>query len=408
MRDLAYEEEGGDRLEIEDMPHDHPHDEQAQTDFVVGEFAAVDQHTSLLQVHQILDERFGFTPDYSATGVYVPTKEATASDWERVPRALCMLDDGMPPNAGAMCDFIRGTQLKHNKMAVQGRSLQTQDTPPWQIWDIDPRNPRHTQLLQFRGRVIRHSPISTVYLYDSAPSEADASEDSEEEGEIRDVEDPWYELRLANGPTEWSLHLTTALDTLHCLRWNASGLSPDQILQRISYSCIPFSTRTTIVAQNPPPVPTSWLPAGPRLQQSRWYDYIFDLQDYYQYEHTVRAVLRSPRSRAAFLVGGIVARRARDLLSADLVFDGPSQEVTKYQIGARLNASGTWDDTITKEELDGICGLIIVHGRALFCFAIRLFHTDNVLQKRDLVMDSNRRSSRGGQDMKHGCLQAQE
>ncbi|KAJ6618822.1 hypothetical protein B0H10DRAFT_1794648, partial [Mycena sp. CBHHK59/15] len=85
--------------------------------------------------------------------------------------------------------------------------------------------------------------------------------------------------------------------------------------------------------------------------------YKFTLEDYYEYQHHCKTLLAQPRARAAFLAGGIVWRIAWDILSPDIVFGGPSIAAIDYQIGACMANTNTWDDVLTENELDLICGM---------------------------------------------------
>ncbi|KAJ7288024.1 hypothetical protein C8J57DRAFT_1047354 [Mycena rebaudengoi] len=81
--------------------------------------------------------------------------------------------------------------------------------------------------------------------------------------------------------------------------------------------------------------------------------------DYAEYEQLRDQFLRSPRGRAARLAGGILGRLARDVVSDEEVCLGPSTEV--LSTGVRLwDGTGPttyWDDVLTEQEVDLICGV---------------------------------------------------
>jgi hypothetical protein len=87
--------------------------------------------------------------------------------------------------------------------------------------------------------------------------------------------------------------------------------------------------------------------------------YKFDLLDYHAYVFHRRAFLRSPRGRAALLYGGVVGRIARSEVSVEDVVAGPTDDVLLD--GVRLwdghSSSAYWDDCLTSQEIDLVCGV---------------------------------------------------
>ncbi|KAJ3726417.1 hypothetical protein DFJ43DRAFT_1002189 [Lentinula guzmanii] len=85
------------------------------------------------------------------------------------------------------------------------------------------------------------------------------------------------------------------------------------------------------------------------------------LQDYHAYEVLRDDFLRSARGRAALLAGGIVARLARDAVNEQDVYDGPTENALQegehvlcvWEEGKHF---ALWDDNLTEEEIDLICG----------------------------------------------------
>ncbi|KAJ3805176.1 hypothetical protein F5876DRAFT_52269, partial [Lentinula aff. lateritia] len=86
-----------------------------------------------------------------------------------------------------------------------------------------------------------------------------------------------------------------------------------------------------------------------------------NLQDYQAYEVVRNEFLRSARGRAALLGGGIVARLARDIVNKHDVYDGPTVHALQegehalcvWEVG---RGRAFWDDQLTSEETDLICG----------------------------------------------------
>lgn len=70
-------------------------------------------------------------------------------------------------------------------------------------------------------------------------------------------------------------------------------------------------------------------------------------------------VLSSPQGRAALLRGGIIARIAKEFISTDRVFEGPSIEVTAHRLGYIVPSEENirlCDDELTEHEIAIICG----------------------------------------------------
>ncbi|TFK31585.1 hypothetical protein BDQ12DRAFT_618659 [Crucibulum laeve] len=88
--------------------------------------------------------------------------------------------------------------------------------------------------------------------------------------------------------------------------------------------------------------------------------YTPDHLDYSGYVTHCDHFLRSAAGCAALLVGGIVACLAYKAVGYDLVIAGPSDNVYKtgwcYWDGQR-SLQGLWDDMLTEDETDTICGV---------------------------------------------------
>jgi hypothetical protein len=83
------------------------------------------------------------------------------------------------------------------------------------------------------------------------------------------------------------------------------------------------------------------------------------LPDFDAYETLRRHFFLSPRGRAALFAGGIIGRLARMEVPEARACLGPSAEV--FSTGVRLwdgrSAMAYWDDALTDEEIDLICGV---------------------------------------------------
>lgn len=69
--------------------------------------------------------------------------------------------------------------------------------------------------------------------------------------------------------------------------------------------------------------------------------------------------LRSPHGHAALLAGSLVTRLARDIVSFDDVYNGPTENIfeTGFYLYREDTPFGLWDDCLTEDELDLICGV---------------------------------------------------
>ncbi|KAF9071896.1 hypothetical protein BDP27DRAFT_1497764 [Rhodocollybia butyracea] len=85
------------------------------------------------------------------------------------------------------------------------------------------------------------------------------------------------------------------------------------------------------------------------------------MEEYRAYEHRRNEFLRSARGRAALLSGGLVARLARDIVNENDVFDGPTVNALTssekaFCLWDQTQNHAFWDDKLTEEEVDLICG----------------------------------------------------
>jgi hypothetical protein len=82
-----------------------------------------------------------------------------------------------------------------------------------------------------------------------------------------------------------------------------------------------------------------------------------DVKDYAAYVHLRDSFLREPHARAALLKGGIVWRLAVDSLSSADALAGPSQHVLDYGTCVHTEDGDLWDDDLSEDELNLICGV---------------------------------------------------
>jgi hypothetical protein len=173
---------------------------------------------------------------------------------------------------------------------------------------------------------------------------------------------------LPSSDDSWSLWLTTWVDILHVLRTKRGDVY--EISRYLLESGVPFSTRIILA----PDVLFSSAPPRLRTPDSRYIfpirlrDYVFTYHDYLAYHSYAASLLNLPNGRAALLMGGIVWRLAIETLSIEDVLKGPSLSVSRHGIGRCLPGDGTshWDDTLSLDQLNLICGLNLIENGMSF------------------------------------------
>ncbi|KAJ7658857.1 hypothetical protein DFH06DRAFT_990215 [Mycena polygramma] len=88
-------------------------------------------------------------------------------------------------------------------------------------------------------------------------------------------------------------------------------------------------------------------------------DYKPTVADYEIYVVLRDRFLTSPRGRAALFAGGIVGRLAREVVDEELASLGPSSDVflTGLRLWDGVSKGAYWDDVLTEQEIDFICGV---------------------------------------------------
>ncbi|KAG2342304.1 hypothetical protein BDR05DRAFT_886433 [Suillus weaverae] len=86
--------------------------------------------------------------------------------------------------------------------------------------------------------------------------------------------------------------------------------------------------------------------------------------DYIMYEQHRHEFMNQPRARAALLHGGLVWRLALHSLGFDIlpsVLDGISWEAVPFGLMLDVNGQTYFDDELSEEEVDFMCGTYYVH-----------------------------------------------
>ncbi|KAJ7665343.1 hypothetical protein DFH06DRAFT_983954 [Mycena polygramma] len=84
-----------------------------------------------------------------------------------------------------------------------------------------------------------------------------------------------------------------------------------------------------------------------------------DMRDYQAYVEIRQRFMSSPRGRAALLYGGIVGRLAKSEASMEEALRGPSDDalVEGMCLWDGRSPFAYWDDCLTQQEIDLICGV---------------------------------------------------
>jgi hypothetical protein len=201
---------------------------------------------------------------------------------------------------------------------------------PGSLWDISASSPHH--LGNISDALVRITPLvvaGEVVLYFIDPEH--------------------------RRTTPFRLAVPHATSALQCLRerW---GPDIEDIIRHFLSLGIPFTTRVP----GPPLGPTAkslhqFVGLGYRPQ-----NYKPDLVDYAAYETARLAFCKSERhARAALPKGGIVWRLVQECLHPGDVLTGPT---ANFDHGHSITSNGQtlWDDDLSEDELDLICGVYLV------------------------------------------------
>jgi hypothetical protein len=181
----------------------------------------------------------------------------------------------------------------------------------------------------------------------------------------------YYLLRPKSSESTRVLALTSAVAVLQIVRL---GLGWDMDMAEVMECllCYGIAFNTLILRQNhPQPVPRpipQYSGLGYRLE-----NYVPDKVDYKSYEYIRRQLLQSNRGRAALLMGGIVARLARDDVQVESVYLGPSDSDGRDGVFFSDGQSTYWDDQLTDYEVDIVCGVYCVDTGKLLYIHLHLY-----------------------------------
>ncbi|KAJ7691084.1 hypothetical protein B0H14DRAFT_2420214 [Mycena olivaceomarginata] len=184
-----------------------------------------------------------------------------------------------------------------------------------------------------------------------------------------DIYCPWdIEVRreILNGKLYYVLYdrshdglyvlLESATNALEVVR---QGWGPDlaSVIGQLLGRNIQFNvcSRSSVIRTRMPP-PRRMIHTGLGFRPK---NYVPTAHDYQTYLAMREQFLQSPRGRAAKLYGGIVGRLACTVVSDEEVCRGPTDDVTidGTCLWDGVSASAYWDDSLTEQEMDLICGV---------------------------------------------------
>jgi hypothetical protein len=219
---------------------------------------------------------------------------------------------------------------------------------PGSLWDISTASPDH--LGNISGAVIKITPRKfnneqTFYFIEP------------------------IELLNTNNLNHFQLAVPQATSALQCLRERWGPDFEDIIRQFLRFG-IPFTTRIPGPLPDPAVIPPSKVVG----LGYRPFDYKSDLVDYAEYETAKLAFCKSERNaRAALMKGGILWRLVEECLCPGEVLAGP---ILDHPYGHALISGdlALWDDDLSDEQQDRICGVykvptsMLVHFVKVFTF----------------------------------------
>lgn len=156
---------------------------------------------------------------------------------------------------------------------------------------------------------------------------------------------------------KWDLLVQDAITAVECLRRSNPSLGKAQLANFFLQTGRPFSTRMPIIPAPPPALTPRLGPYSRGGLGERHIDYKPDVMDYKGYECDRAAFLTSDRARAALQEGGIVWRLAVEHVRFADVVEGPVDVASGLYKRFDGETVGGWDDKLTDDELDLICGV---------------------------------------------------
>lgn len=159
-----------------------------------------------------------------------------------------------------------------------------------------------------------------------------------------------------SSPVPWNLTMTTAAHALMVCRLDTKWDILD-IARFLLGNGIPFQTlQRSDTVQRAPLSSTK-----PLKHPVRPFEYVFMAEDYKSYRNRCEEMLRTPRGRAALMLGGHPWRIAVTTVSLDDVLCGPSgwyTDSSKMLVATDPRTGEEYiDDQFTEDEIESLCGM---------------------------------------------------
>jgi hypothetical protein len=234
----------------------------------------------------------------------------------------------------------------------------------WVEGRVNPRQSAKDSMSSFLSSLVRARLLTDVpaHLYDLRQTDAEIHRQTTIRVRSERFDNKAYYFiapRTSEGANaRMELVLPSAASVLEIMRrhW---GPDLTLIMHQLLDRGIPFNT---CIPDRPPP--TRILPLRPVSRYNglgyRPPKYTPDKVDYAAYESIRDQFLTSARGRAAMLMGGIVARLAREVVTYENVSYGPSDDVVGNGLclwDGHQSSPAYWDDRLTEDEVNVICGV---------------------------------------------------
>jgi hypothetical protein len=273
------------------------------------------------QVHAVVDiltMQYGFVPP-------LPSSSTSPSPIDQVTQKKFLRLIGHTEDDGTMFSTILGSLAVKFAQTLVSKARPTPDS-----WDLDPLNRRalvHASRLQYLHRV-----SDSLFVFDF----------------------------LGHSSVPWKLGVLRATDALFICRLDASFDEYD-IARNLVNEGIRFYTFFYLREIPRPPSFNS----KSRVLPIRLPGYQFTKEDYERYIQQRAVIFTQPRARSVLLRGGLIWRLGIETLSINDALRGPSVAVTvaRHGFSTRHPTLGVqmWDDDLTPDELDLICGAYICY-----------------------------------------------